>query len=61
MTALEALEMIRWRLSSLNDDLEPRETEKVELQIIENALIELKQLKENNYENNKIQTSSIST
>ena len=54
MTTLEALDMIRWRLSSLNDDLEPRETEKVALQIIEDALIELKQLKENNYENNKI-------
>lgn len=54
MTALEALDIIEWRLSSLNDNLEPRETEKVELKIIRDALIELQQLKENNYENNKI-------
>ena len=54
MTALEALDIIEWRLSSLNDNLEPHETEKVELKIIRDALIELKRLKENNYENNKI-------
>lgn len=42
---LEALESIIWRLSSLNEDLEPRETEKIDIDNIKKDLEAYEQLK----------------